>query len=416
MTQNISNSYVEAIKTIKQAILKSRYKAAMLANREMLMLYFGVGEYISKNSREGSWGTNAIEVISTQLQKELPGLRGFSATNLKNMRLFYEAWQQVIPYSQNHPLLIDVNRPLPTDDLQIIDNDNFTGEIMNRPLLTDEIRQLPTDDLQIIDNDNFTDEIIIRQMASDELETNATLKNFVSIGFSHHIAIINGVKSNEERLFYISNCAVGLWSYEKLKYNIKSNLYAQQGSIISNFVKTISETDFRGMALRSFKDEYLLDFVNIEDPDEADERVIENEIVLNIKKFIMALGTDFTFIGNQHRLIVDEREFFVDLLFFNRQLQSLVAIDLKKKDFKPEYVGKMNFYLSALDDYEKKPHENPSIGIILCKEKSNKIVEFAFRDTSKPMGVATYRTSRELPSEYKGILPDVETLKKLMEE
>jgi predicted nuclease of restriction endonuclease-like (RecB) superfamily len=270
--------------------------------------------------------------------------------------------------------------------------------------------------LNIIDNDNFTDEIIIRQMASDELETNATLKNFVSIGFSHHIAIINGVKSNEERLFYISNCAVGLWSYEKLKYNIKSNLYAQQGSIISNFVKTISETDFRGMALRSFKDEYLLDFVNIEDPDEADERVIENEIVLNIKKFIMALGTDFTFIGNQHRLIVDEREFFVDLLFFNRQLQSLVAIDLKKKDFKPEYVGKMNFYLSALDDYEKKPHENPSIGIILCKEKSNKIVEFAFRDTSKPMGVATYRTSRELPSEYKGILPDVETLKKLMEE
>jgi hypothetical protein len=114
-------------------------------------------------------------------------------------------------------------------------------------------------------------------------------------------------------------------------------------------------------------------------------------------------------------LIVDEREFFVDLLFFNRQLQSLVAIDLKKKDFKPEYVGKMNFYLSALDEYEKKPHEHPSIGIILCKEKSNKIVEFAFRDTSKPMGVATYRTSRELPPQYKGILPDVETLKRLIE-
>jgi hypothetical protein len=129
----------------------------------------------------------------------------------------------------------------------------------------------------------------------------------------------------------------------------------------------------------------------------------------------MALGTDFTFIGNQHRLIVDEREFFVVLLFFNRQLQSLVAIDLKRKDFKPEYAGKMNFYLSALDEYEKKPYENSSIGIILCKEKSNKIVEFAFRDTSKPIGVATYRTSRELPPEYKGILPDAEKLKELME-
>ena len=106
--------------------------------------------------------------------------------------------------------------------------------------------------------------------------------------------------------------------------------------------------------------------------------------------------------------------FFVDLLFFNRQLQSLVAIDLKRKEFKPEYVGKMNFYLSALDEYVKMPHENPSIGIILCKEKSNKIVEFAFRDTSKPMGVATYRTARELPPEYRGILPDAEKLKEIL--
>jgi len=388
MTQSISKSYTEAIKTIKQAILKSRYKAAMLANREMLMLYFGVGEYISKNSREGTWGTNAIEVISAQLQKELPGLRGFSATNLKNMRLFYEAWENALP-----------NRQMSSGDLQ--------NEFSNR--------QLITDDLQASDFQETNSKIIIRQLTTDDLEINQSLNHFASIGFTHHITIINGVSQIDERLFYIEQCARGFWTVDKLQYNIKSNLYAQQGSIINNFITTISEADFRGKALRSFKDEYLLDFVNLEDPDEADERVIENEIVLNIKKFIMTLGTDFTFIGNQHRVIVDEREFFVDLLFFNRQLQSLVAIDLKKKDFKPEYVGKMNFYLSALDEYEKKQHENPSIGIILCKEKSNKIVEFAFRDTSKPMGVATYRTSRELPPEYKGILPDVEKLKELME-
>ena len=248
------------------------------------------------------------------------------------------------------------------------------------------------------------------------MESNTLLHNFLSIGFSHHIVIINGVKQYEERLFYIEKCARGFWSKEKLKYNIKSNLYAQQGSIVSNFAKTISEKEFRGKALRSFKDEYLLEFINLEDPDEDDERVLENQIVLNIKKFIMALGADFTFIGNQYRLIVDEREFFVDLLFFNRQLQSLVAIDLKRKDFKPEFAGKMNFYLSALDEYEKKPYENPSIGIILCKEKSNTIVEFAFRDTSKPIGVATYRMSRELPPEYKGILPDVEKLKEIMKD
>jgi len=382
----IQKNYTQAIKTIKQAILKSRYQAALLANREMLMLYFSVGEYISKNSREGKWGTNAIEVISTQLQKELPGLRGFSTTNLKNMRLFYEAWQHVIPDSQI------------------------------RQLPTDEIHQMPSDELQISDIHENSNDVLNRQIPSDELKINEILRNFVSIGFSHHIAIINGAKSYEERIFYITNCAVGFWSHEKLKYNLKSNLYAQLGTITNNFAKTISEVDFRGRALRSFKNEYLVNFIEIEDPDEEDERVIENQIVLNIKKFIMALGNDFTFIGNQHRMIVDEREFFVDLLFFNRQLQSLVAIDLKRKEFKPEYVGKMNFYLSALDEYEKKPHENPSIGIILCKEKSNKIVEFAFKDTSKPMGVTTYRTARELPPEYKGFLPDAEKLKELMDE
>ena len=128
----------------------------------------------------------------------------------------------------------------------------------------------------------------------------------------------------------------------------------------------------------------------------------------------MALGSDFSFIGNQYRLVVEEQEYFIDLLFFNRKLQSLIAIELKKGAFKPEYAGKMNFYLSVLDEYVKLPNENPSIGIILCKSQKQKIVEFAFRDTSKPMGVATYKIANDLPNQYKGILPNVEDLKRLL--
>ena len=128
----------------------------------------------------------------------------------------------------------------------------------------------------------------------------------------------------------------------------------------------------------------------------------------------MALGTDFAFIANQYRLIVDEQEYFTDLLFFNRKLQCLVAFDLKKGKFKPEYAGKMNFYLSALDEHIKQPHELPAIGIILCREKRNKTVEFSFRDMNKPMGVATYKTAHEVPRQFKNALPDAETLKKLM--
>ncbi|MEI3423124.1 MAG: PDDEXK nuclease domain-containing protein [Butyricimonas faecihominis] len=147
-----------------------------------------------------------------------------------------------------------------------------------------------------------------------------------------------------------------------------------------------------------------------------DERVIENQIIQNIKKFIMALGSNFSFLGNQYRLIVDEQEYFIDLLFFNRHLQALVAIELKRGEFKPEYAGKLNFYLSALDEYVRLPHENPSIGIILCKSQRSKTVEFAFRDTSKPMGVATYKLANELPKDYEGILPRADELKKLLEE
>ena len=143
--------------------------------------------------------------------------------------------------------------------------------------------------------------------------------------------------------------------------------------------------------------------------------MIENEIVRNIKKFLLSLGNDFAFIGNQHRFNIDDTEYFVDLLFFNRKLQCLVAFDLKKGKFKPSYLGQMNFYLSALDEMVKLPHEEASIGIILCKEKSNKIVEFSFRDFSKPMGIATYKTANELPKKYKGLLPDAKTLKKLMD-
>jgi predicted nuclease of restriction endonuclease-like (RecB) superfamily len=184
----------------------------------------------------------------------------------------------------------------------------------------------------------------------------------------------------------------------------------------SNNFKEVLPNELSNKAIRVFKDQYLLDFVNVEDADdEIDERVLEREIVLNIKKFLMSLGSDFSFMGNQFRIIVDEDEYYIDLLFFHRGLQSLIAFELKSGKFKPEYIGKMNFYLSALDDLMRKAHEKPSIGIILCKEKDKKKVEYSFRDFSKPMGIATYKTSSSLPPELKDILPDAETLKKLME-
>jgi predicted nuclease of restriction endonuclease-like (RecB) superfamily len=367
MEQQVNHNYSKAIQLIKGAILKSRYRAAALANQELLSLYYGIGKYISENSRHHFWGTNAIETISIQLQQELPGLRGFSDGNLRKMRIFFEEWE-----------ILNSNRSLLTNEIQT-------------DLLTVN-RQRTTADLQTSD-----------------------LAYFLSIGFTHHYEILAKANSLEERLFYIQHCAAEFWSVEKLKYNLKSDLYTKQGKLPNNFKTTISDIDLQRKALLSFKDEYLLDYINIESPDdEPDERVLESAIVGNIRKFILSLGKDFSFIGNQHRLIVEEQEYFIDLLFFNRQLQCLVAIELKRGDFKPEYLGKMNFYLSALDDLVRLPHENRSIGIILCKSQKQNIVEYAFRDMTKSMGVATYKIATELPDEYKNILPDAEQLKQLL--
>lgn len=374
MEQSISINYADVVRQIKNAILQSRYRAAKLANREMLSLYFGIGKFISENSRNHFWGTGAIESISERLQQELPGLRGFSPANIKRMRQFYEEWQ---PYliTENH---IQSVRPMLSDEIQI---DLLAT---NRPTVSDDL-----------DMDKWN--------------------SFLSVGFSHHYEIIIKTKTLEERFFYIGKCATEFWNYRVLQNNLKSNLFSKQGKLPNNFSITISDTELRRKALLSFKDEYLLDYINIESPDdEPDERVLESEIVLNIKNFIMSLGKDFAFIGNQHRFIVEDREYFVDLLFFNRQLQCLVAIDLKRGEFKPEYLGKMNFYLSALDDLVRLPHENRSIGIILCKSKKEKIVEYALRDTSKPMGVASYKLATELPEEYRDVLPDAEELRRFL--
>ena len=167
-------------------------------------------------------------------------------------------------------------------------------------------------------------------------------------------------------------------------------------------------------AIRMFKDEYLLDFINVEDIDaqekDVDERLVEQRIIHNIKRFIMTLGRDFTFVGNQYHLEIYGEEMWSDLLFFNRELNALVAM------FKPSYLGQLYAYLQVLDDKVRKPHENPSIGIVLCKSANQSYVEYAVRDYNKPMGVATYKTISDMPKEMQHILPDIDELQKLMNE
>lgn len=243
---------------------------------------------------------------------------------------------------------------------------------------------------------------------------------FFSIGFSHHRTILSKVKDTDGRVFYIKKCAAEKYSREALEKSIARDDFHHQGSLPNNFYETLPTMEQAFRAVNTFKDEYLLDYINVEelgirDRQDVDERVVENAIIHNVKNFILAFGKDFTFVRNQFHLDAFGEDQYIDLLFFNRELNCLVAVELKTGKFKTSYLGQLSGYLSVLDGFEKKPHENPSIGIILCKDMNKAFVDFVIRDYTKPMGVATYKTSKDMSEELKKALPDIDDLKKLLD-
>lgn len=320
-----------AVETIKTAILQSQYRAGKAANAEQLSLYYGICKYVSENSRNKFWGTGAIESISEKLQRELPGLRGFSASNMKNMRQFYEEWA-VLPNSAATAAELSAPKlPAVAGDLQ---SSKSTAVATNLPQVA------------------INTELLV---SSEPKNNSITREEFLSIGFSHH------------------------------------------------------------------KDEYILDYINLEElgvrkKEDIDEKVVEKGIIYNIEKFIMNFGRDFAFVGDQYHLEVFDVDHFTDLLFFNRELNCLVVVELKLGAFKSSYLGQLTTYLRLVDDLLKKPHENPAIGIILCQEAKKEYVEYVIQDYDKPMGVATYKTSADMPEKLRKALPPIEDMKKLLKD
>jgi predicted nuclease of restriction endonuclease-like (RecB) superfamily len=387
----MNKSYLQFVQDLRQNIIQSRYIAARLANREQLLLYMRVGKMLSYKITSEKWGAKVLEQISTDLQKELPGLRGFSTSNLKKMRQLYD-----------------------------VCNKSLIGPSLTAQLEKNLIGSPLTIQLECATEESTLDRLEGNQIgpsATAQLKKSSTasdqqlLEAFFGISFTHHVLLLNKCESEQERYFYMQQAATQFWSVSLLEHHISANLYHNQGKISSNFNNTLTQP-LKASALQVFQDEYLFDFINADDTEE--ERVVESQIVANMKRVIMQLGKGFSFIGNQYRLEVGDQEFFVDLLFYNRHLQCLVAFELKRGHFIPEYAGKLNFYLNVLDDKVKLPHEHPSIGIVLCKEKNNTVVEYSVKTIDKAMGVATYKTTKQAPEEIKNILPSPDELAALL--
>ena len=387
----ITGNIVDAVKEIKTAIVRAQSRVAANANAEMLSLYFGIGQYVSHKTKTEKWGTGIIDAISSRLQKEMPGLRGFSGKSIRKMRQFYEAWGSNAIW------------PSATAKLE-------TGVSRDESL---PVKVAKSERKEVVS--------IIWPSATAKLESTSgvtvTVAEFLSLSFSYHMEILSGAKTLEERLFYIHEAAQNRWNERQLRESIKRDDFRHRGAMPSNFATTIPDAALARKTLGMFRDEYLLDFVNLDDMDasggeDVDERVIEKSIVANIRRFITEFGRDFSFVGNQYRIEAAGHEHFIDLLFFNRELNALVAVELKKGAFKPIYLGQLNLYLQILDDSVRKQHENPSVGIILCQSADKPYVEYAIRDYNKPLGVATYRTADEMPENLKRALPPIDELRK----
>lgn len=377
-------TYAVAVQAIKEAIQRSQARALHAVNSEVLSLYYGIGRYISANSRKGFWGTGALSQISSQLQKEMPGLKGYSETSLKDMRTFYEQWQSLVDRQPAADELASGESLLPA----------LPGGTIDERLMLREIRQ----------------------PVADELDWS----EFLRVPFTHHVMILRKEKSLEGRAFYIHQCALHCWNKYVLRDYLKDDLYNDHGLLPNNFSETIPDGRLAVQTMKAFKEEYLLDFINAEDlyaaEEDRNEPVLNKKIVANIRDFILRFGQDFMFLREQYRVMVGDEEKFIDLLFFNRQLNALVAVELKDSRFQPAHLGQLSFYLSALDRQARKPHENPPIGLVLCREFDRMVVEVAISDYTKPMGVATFQLGKNAPEDLTRVLPAPEDLSKCIED
>ena len=233
------------------------------------------------------------------------------------------------------------------------------------------------------------------------------------IPWGHNVRILDYIKEEKKRIWYINKTIENNWSRNVLVHQIESGLYERQGTAINNFENTLPKPN-SDLAKEILKDPYLFDFLTIDE--KARERELEKALLVNIRDFLLELGKGFAFVGNQYHLNLGGEDFYIDLLFYHLQLRSYVVIELKQRAFKPEDAGKMNFYLSAVDDLIRHAEDQPAIGIIICKTKNKIIAEYALRDTNKPIGISSYELTKQLPVDMQSSLPSIEDLENELSE
>jgi predicted nuclease of restriction endonuclease-like (RecB) superfamily len=332
-----TNDYAAFLTDLKTRIRAARTKAALAVNRELVLLYWQIGQGILERQARFGWGSKVVQQLATDLLEEFPDMQGLSRRNLMYMKAFAEAYPE----------------------------EEFVQQL---------VAQLP---------------------------------------WGHNVRLLDKLDSLEQRDWYIRACIQNGWSRAVLEAQIATRLHERQGKAVHNFDRALPAAQSE-LAAQLLKDPYNFDFLSL--GQDAHERDLERGLIAHLKKFLLELGAGFAFIGSQHHLEVNGKDYFLDLLFYHYRLHCFVVIDLKMTEFKPEYAGKMNFYLSAVDDLVRGPDDAPTIGMVLCKDRDKTDVEYALRGVTQPVGISSFELSNVLPAELEGVLPTVQQLEQLLEQ
>jgi predicted nuclease of restriction endonuclease-like (RecB) superfamily len=329
--ETLTEAYQELLDDLKDCIRNARVHAALSVNRELVLLYWQIGQSILERQAKDGWGAKVIERLADDLRREFSDMKGLSRANLFYMRAFAEA---------------------------------------------------------------YPSEQIVQQLAGQ-------------IPWWHNVVIMTRIKDPELREWYIRACIENGWSRAVLMVQIDTRLHERTGMAITNFHCTLPAPQSE-LAQQILKDPYNFEFLTTYDS--MIERDLHKGLLEHLKDFMLELGVGFAFVGSNYHLEIGEEDFYLDLLFYHLRLRSFVVVELKTVEFKPEYAGKLSFYLSATDDLLRHPQDNPTIGILLCRGKNRVVVEYALRNVHQPIGVAEYQLAKALPDSLKGSLPTVEQL------
>lgn len=362
-----SPEYRQFIEDLKTRVISARISAARAVNRDLILLYWDIGRGIVEKQQGVGWGESVVEMVSADLRRAFPAMRGFSPFNLWRMRQLYleysasEFLAQAVPELEKHG-----------------------GAFL--------ARAVPETSAKAV------------EPGRDELLARLARELLAFIPWGHHVELLKKVKAPAARLYYLRATARFGWSRNVLLNQIKAGVYerAVTGKKAHNFPVALSG-HLAERADEMLKSSYNLEFLGLRGA--VKERDLEDRLISRLQAFLLELGYGFCFVGRQYRLTLGQKEYFIDLLFYHRFLRTLVAFDLKVGPFEPEFAGKMDFYLNLLNDRERAPEDRPSIGIILCAEKDDVEVEYALRAKRNPIGVAAYQLQSKLPADLKGKLP-----------